>query len=332
MYEALARIPGVESVAASSFPIINSLVSGTTLVAPTDRSAQALNATYFLVTPQFFAAMRIPLLSGRDVADTDTPDREWVAIINEEAARTLWPGENPLGHTLKLTTVPWEPPRRVIAIVPNIPPTRRATGPRPIVYTSYLQQPARYTLGGAGSFGRVVFMLRSTGDPWALLPGVRQAIDSIDPDRALDPIATMEQRLGRGEVGQSAQYVATVLLFAVTAMLLAAIGIYGIVAYAAAQRTPEIGIRVVLGAGAREVITLVGREAIVVIAVGLAGGLVAALALTRLLEPQLWGVTSTDPLTIVSMAALLLLTAFAASFMPVRRALRIDPAVVLRNL
>jgi putative ABC transport system permease protein len=183
---------------------------------------------------------------------------------------------------------------------------------------------------GANLVGQMVFMIRSAGDPMSLLPAARRVVgDVVDPDRPLASVATMEQRL-RYVLPQRGYLVFAITAFALTAMVLAAIGIYGVMAYSVAQRTREIGIRIALGARAREVIAPVGRHATLTVALGLGIGLAGAVAVTRLLQSQLWGVTPTDPATFALVSLLFAGVAVIAAFFPMRRAISVDPTTALR--
>jgi putative ABC transport system permease protein len=289
---------------------------------------RTLTAAYFLVTPEFFTSIRSPQLRGRDFTEHDTTAGEWVAIINESAANRFWPESDPLGKTFTILNSPEERPRTVIGIVRDIPLTLEGEV-RPAIYTSYLQQPAGHPSIGANIFGQMMFMVRSTGDPMSLLPAARRVVRDVDRDRPLSNIATMEQRL-QGVIPRRGYFVFAISAFAMTATLLAAIGIYGVMAYAVTQRTKEIGIRVALGAAAHEVIASVGRHVVVVVALGLVTGLAGALAATQWLQSQLWGVTPTDPTTFALVSLLLGLVAVLAAFFPMRRALSVDPTIALR--
>jgi predicted permease len=286
-------------------------------------------ATYFLVTPNFFPTMRTPIVHGRDFTDHDTAATPWTAIVNETAARRFWPGEDPIGKRFTLDTVPEEQAREVIGVVRDIP-TRHAEPAQPVIYASYLQQPSRYRGPWGGLFGQMTFMVRGTGDPLSLVPAARRAVADIDSTRPLVNISTVEQHMSAA-MGKFRYFVLLVAVFACTATLLAAIGTYGVMAYAVSQRTREIGIRRALGAGTREIVLLVGRRALWLIGVGLACGLAGAWALTRLIASQLWGVTPTDPATFVGVSLLLVGVALGACAVPARRALAVDPTIALRS-
>jgi predicted lysophospholipase L1 biosynthesis ABC-type transport system permease subunit len=249
-----------------------------------------------------------------------------VAIVNESAAHRFWPGVNPVGRQFAIPND--GRPRTVIGVVRDIPLTLQGEV-RPVVYTSFLQQPTRYPVG-SNMFGQMMFMIRTSGDPMTVVPSARRVVANIDPDRPLAGLSTMEQRLSTA-VPQRGYFVLAITAFALTAMLLAAIGIYGVMAYSVAQRTREIGIRVALGAAAHEVAAVVGRRTMLVVSIGLLTGLIGALAASRMLQSQLWGVTPTDPTTFASMSLLLALVAIAAAFFPMRRAVSVDPTIALRS-
>jgi len=336
VYEKLRAIPGVETVAGSSFPPVDSLVLPTMGFTIEDRPAPAteadragLNAVYFLVTPNFFTSLKTPFVRGRDFRTDDTAGSPWVAVINETMARQFWPGQNPIGKRITLDVVAGELPREIVGVVRDIP-LRRTYEPRPVIYTSYLQQAERYQGPNANMFGTMTFLIRSSGDPMSLVPAVRQAVAGIEPGRALSDVITVDDFLGN-QLQMKQRYVTMLGAFALAATILAAIGIYGVVAYAVAQRTREIGIRMALGATSREIIQSVGRQAVLLIATGLVFGLAGSLAVTRLIASQLWGVTPTDPATFAGVTLLLVLVALMACFIPARRAMRVDPTVALRS-
>jgi putative ABC transport system permease protein len=287
-----------------------------------------MTAAYFLVTPEFFTSIRSPQLRGRDFTEHDTAAGEWVAIINESAAHRFWPEADPLGQAFTILNSPEERPRTVIGIVRDIPLTLEGEL-RPAIYTSYLQQPTGHPSIGANIFGQMMFMVRSTGDPMSLLPAARRVVGEVDPDRPMSSIATMEQRL-QGVIPRRGYLVFAISAFAITATLLAAIGIYGVMAYAVTQRTREIGIRLALGAATHEVIALVGRRVVLIVALGLLAGLGGALAATQLIQAQLWDVAPTDPATFVLVPLLFALVAIVAAFFPMRRAISVDPTIALR--
>jgi len=337
VYERLRVVPGAEAVAGISLPPVNSLVLNNMSFSieeqPMPQSAadrNAFRAAYFLITPNFFAAMRTPLVRGRDLNDFDTASGTWAAIINETMARRFFPGEDPIGKHLTLRVVSGEEPREIIGVVRDIPLQRIQASAEPIIYASYLQQSPAYRGPFGNMFGQMTFLLRSSGDPMSLLPAARRAVSEVDPDRAITKIQTMEQYWGSGM--RDKRYLALVLgVFAFMATVLAAIGIYGVIAYSVAQRTREIGIRMALGASPHEILALIGGRAATLISFGMLLGLAGSLALSRLIASQLWGIQPTDPATIIGVSLLLIAVALLACFVPARRAIRVDPTEALRS-
>ena len=337
VYERLRTMRGPESVAGISQPPVNGLVLNTIGFSIEDRpmpenaaDRNALRAVYFLITPSFFATMKARIVRGRDLTDFDTASASWVVIVNEAMARRFWPGEDPIGKRLTLQVVAGERPREVVGVVRDIPTRRDREDPLPAIYTSYLQQSPAYRGPFANMFGQMTFLLRTPGDPLSLVPEARQAVAEVDPDRAITRIQTMEQYWGGGM--RDKRVLAAVLgVFAFMATLLAAIGIYGVMAYSVAQRTREIGIRMALGAGPRKVLLLIGSRAVILISLGVALGLAGSVALSRLIASQLWGIEPTDPATFTGVSAVLIAVALLASFVPARQAIRVDPTEALRT-
>jgi predicted permease len=328
----LRAVPGAQSVAGISAPPVDSFVLTTVdvqLAEGTPADAGPQSAAYFVVTPNLFSTIGTPIVRGREFTDRDAANTPWFAIVNETAARRFWPGENPIGKRLTLDIVPEERTREVIGVVRDIP-TRHADDPQAVVYASFLQQPSRYRAPWAGLLGSMTFMLRAAGDPAAIVPAARLAVAEVEPDRPLAEVSTVVTHMNRA-TAKFRDFVLLVGVFAAAAMLLAAVGTYGVMVFTVSQRTREIGIRRALGAGTGQIVELVGRRALVLVGVGLAGGWVGALALTRLIASQLWGVTPTDPVTYAAVSALLVGVACVACVIPVRRALAVDPTIALRN-
>ena len=329
IHDGLAQLPGARDVAGISTPLLNAIILPTAAIEGIELGRR-LDAPYFVVTPRFFTAMRAPLVRGRDFTRDDVAGAPGVAIVSEEAARQLWPGRDPIGQMLRLPLVPDERPRQVVGVVRDFPLRLRQVDTLPAVFTPYLQQPPRFPQQGANMFGRMTFMVRTSGDAMALVAAARLVVAGVDPDRPLANILPMEQHI-RLSNPQGVGVAFVLALFALTATLLAGIGIYGIVSYSAARRTREIGIRMALGAGTRELTTLVSGRALIFVSAGLGAGLVAALAVTQLLRSQLWGVTPTDPPTFAAALVFLLAVAVLASLLPTRKAIGLNPMVALRE-
>jgi putative ABC transport system permease protein len=351
IHRGLTAIPGVESVAGSSYSLLNSVVVPSTTISVEPRGRletpgpaaslaigvggdtthvvdrRSESAAYFLVTPGFFTSIRAQLTGGRDFGPGDVASSPWVAIVNESAARRFWPGQDPVGRRLTIPDVPDERPREIVGVVRDIPLTLQGEL-RPVIYTSYLQQPQRYPRP-VTMFGQMSFLVRTSGDPMSVLSAARRVVADVDPDRPLANVGTMGRRIG-SLMPERGYFVFAITAFALTATLLAAIGIYGVLAYSVSQRSREIGIRFALGARVLEIVMLVGRRALTILSLGVATGLTGSLMLTRLLQSQLWNVEPTDPATFAGVSVLLVLVALLAAFFPIRRAASVDPTVALR--
>lgn len=299
---------------------------------PTDSGGvsdqETLTTNYSLVTPNFFSTMRIPMRRGRDFSSRDTADGVWVAIINEAMARRFWPHDDPIGKRLTATIVPDEQPREIIGVVGDMALSRWERVRSPMLYVSHLQQPLHYRAPYGQDRVQMTFVLRTLQRPEAVIPALRRAVSDVDSSAPVAHVQTIEQHLAR-QVDAPRYYLVLLGIFGAVAMTLATSGIYGVIAYSVAERRREIAIRVAFGADARRVVTLVLREGVLLTAVGLMLGLAGAVALTRFLAAVLWEVTPTDPGTFIGVALFLAAIALLASLMPARRALRLDPMVVL---
>ena len=277
-----------------------------------------------IITPGYFRTMEIDLVAGRAFAESDRAGTRPVAIINESAAELLWPGGDPLGHTFEVgTTFGLGGPRvggTVVGVVADI----RHDGPGeetgPEIFAAHRQFPVDF----------MSMTVRTSVPPESLVGPIREQVRIMDSELPLDEVRTMEQRVA-DSVAQPRFYMLLLSVFAAAALFLAAIGIYGVIAYAVRSRVNEIGIRRALGAGAADVLRMVVGSAMTLACGGLAVGLLAAVALTRVLSGLLYGISPTDPLTFLGAALLLASVALLASFIPARRASRVDPAVALRE-
>jgi putative ABC transport system permease protein len=282
------------------------------------------------VTENFFETMKTPLLLGRDFDERDTSSAPWVAVINETMARRFWPGESPMGKHFTVDAAFGERPREVIGVVRDVALQYIRTGPpQAVAYTYYLQQPERFEGFNANMYGQMTFFVRSRQEKTGLALAAQKAVAAVDPDRPIADIQMMTDYLG-GAMRTRLYYASAFGLFALIATLLAAVGVYGVMSSSVSQRTREIGIHMAMGARTRDIISLVGRRAFLSVAVGLVAGFLASLILTQLIEPQLWGITTTDPATLAAVVALLILVSSAACFIPARRAMRVAPSEALR--
>ena len=334
--EGVRRIPGVTSAAGSTMPPLqgaismNFLIEGRPAPPPETAGGAQQSAAYTAITSNYFKTMKIPILRGRDFDDRDNLAGNLVVIVNQSMAKRFWPNEDPIGKRIAFDLVPNERAREIVAVVGDTRLSRGQRQPGPIVYAPHQQQDAHWVGPNLGPRAGMYFVLRTNGDPAGLIPSVRQAIAEVDRNKPLSYVRTVEQTLDQ-QVQYIRVYVLLLGVFGAIAAVLAASGIYGVMAYNVAQRTHEIGIRMALGASAGQVLGLVLRQAVVLIGIGLALGLAGSLALTRVIVQQLWGVTPTDPLTFACVSLFLAMVALAACFIPTRQAARVDPTVALRS-
>ena len=325
IFDRLQQVPGVEAVAGSAHPVLDSATTAIVPALSTDR----FDVAFEIVTPGFFTALRSTRLRGRDLAAADRATTPWVAVVNESAARLIWPHEDAIGQRLLLDIVPEERPREVVGVVADIPVQRTQEGAQPMVYTSFLQQPSRFRSPWAGMLGQMNFVVRHAGVPLDVVPAVRRAIAEIEPTRPIGTPAALSDLTPVLRDRQS--YTLAMGVFAAVAVLLAAMGVYGVMARAVTERTREIGIRRALGAGSTDVVALLSRRMSWLLTAGLGAGLAIALALTRLIASQLWGVSPGDPWTYAGAVLVLVAAAIAAGITPAHRALTVDPNTALRT-
>jgi putative ABC transport system permease protein len=331
VFERLQNVPGVQSAGGNLFPPLTGALSlPFTVEGRPVQDADALSAEYYPITSNYFGTMKIAILRGRDFSARDTVNAPWVAIVNETMARRFFPNEDPIGKRVKLDLAPEEQPREIVAVVHDTPSSRLQTKQEAALYVPFVQMPAHISGPFVGLHLQMTFILRTVGEPLGMLPAMRKVIAEIDPNRPLADPKTVEQYMAQ-EVEYPRYYSMLLGLFAAVALVLAAVGIYGVMAYAVAQRTREIGIRMALGAGQTDVLKLVVRQAIFLIVGGLALGLAGATALTRYLSSELWEVKATDPVTFSAVSMVLISVALVACMVPTLRATRVDPTVALRH-
>ena len=332
VWERMQSVPGVVSAAASSRAPMSGGAMGAQFFVegrPRPAEGEGQGAAYFAITPRYFETMRIPILQGRDFSPKDAASAPLVAIVNKTMADRFWKGQNPIGQRITLDFVPDELPREIIAVVGDSVIGRFQRQPTPMIYVPHLQQTNRWP-GPAWDYrAMMAFVLRAQGDPMALASAVRNAVREIDTGKPAGNMRTVEEYLGQQARGMEL-YASLLGIFGGVAGLLAALGIYGVMAFTVAQRTREIGIRVALGASGARVFRLVTRRALILIAIGLAAGVAGAMGLTRFLASELYDVSPTDPLTFTIVTIAVAVVALVACWIPTRRAVRVDPTVALR--
>jgi len=285
---------------------------------PLANPADAPDAERYSVSPDYLRAMGIQLLRGRGFTEQDSANAPLVTLINRTAAQRIWPNEDPLGKRIRLGSIE-SPLRSIVGVVGDVNHYDLETAPDLQAYVPHAQWTDSY----------MQLVVRATAEPGALTGPVRQVIHALDPDVPLHKIATMRQ-LVSASAAQRRFTLLLIAVFAAVALLMAAIGLYGVMAYSVTQRTQEIGIRVALGAQSADVLRLVVGQGLRLVALGVALGLMAALALTRLMKKLLFEVSATDPMTFAGVALLLALVALLACWLPARRAAKVDPMVALR--
>ena len=268
-------------------------------------------------TPDYFRAVGIPVLQGRSFTEQDTTNAPLVVVVDERVARLAWPGESPLGKRVRSSpNAPWA---EVVGVVGHIRHESLDRDQRLQIYWNYLQRPR---VG-------MTLVVRTSGDARRLVDPVLGAIKAVDPDQPAYAVRAMTEVLNQSLAIRWFNTV-VVSLFAGSSLLLAMVGIYGVIAWAVRQRTREIGVRMALGAQRKSVLALVLGRGLRLAAAGIVLGLIGAIPLTRILRSLLFGVAPTDPLTFAAVPVLLVSAALLACFLPARRAAKIDPMEALR--
>jgi putative ABC transport system permease protein len=322
----IRRIPGVESAGLTSTPPIAGSFGSFDqcgFIVQDERipDSQVPSVDRYIVSPGYFRALEIPLLRGRLFTEADAAGSNHVAIISELTARQIFPGKNPLGKRIQLggrhDDRPWA---EIIGIVGDVHQYGLDSPATPQAYLLYSQSPFNYP---------TVLFVRSTVAPAALTRAVEEQIQDVDRNTLVFNPATMTEILSHS-LAQRRFAVVLLSAFGALALLLAAVGIYGVMSYMVTQRTSEIGVRIALGAQRRDVLRLVSRDGMLRACFGLLAGLVVSLALTRVLSSQLFAVSALDPLTFGGVLVLLAGVALGACYVPARRATRVDPIIALR--
>ncbi|HSB07970.1 MAG TPA: ABC transporter permease [Blastocatellia bacterium] len=320
----VADLPGVEAAGLiSSAPLGGGVYAGgfsiEGRVAAPDEPEQTADRR--MISPDYLNSLGIPLIEGRQFNDRDGQASTAVAMISRSFARRFFPGEDPIGKRIKLggrdSTRPW---LSIVGVAGDVRDTALDSDIRPCVYLPYPQ------FAGSG----MTLIVRSSVDPMALVSALREEVWALDKDQPITDLKTMNQYVSESVAARRTNAMLLVV-FAGLALVLASVGIYGVVAYWVTQRVHEVGIRIALGATPRDVIKLIVGRGFGLVIIGVAIGLVSSFALTRVMSSLLYGVSATDPATFASVSLLLTGVALLASYIPARRATKIDPMIALRH-
>jgi putative ABC transport system permease protein len=313
--------PGVETAGTISFlPLTGHNFDNSFDIVgrPPHPTSQREYALIRMTDPQCFGVLGIPVLRGRNFDERDRAGAPRAVVISAFMARRYWPDSDPIGQHLVAYMGDDQSPWEIVGIAGDVR-TRISREPEPTIYFHYPQMPYRF----------MVVTVRTHANPQSMVESIRGAVRSVDPEQPLFQVRTLEELMSQTLVPW--RFSMTLLgSFAALALILAAAGIYGVISHTVGQRTNEIGIRMALGAQPRDVLRLILRQGIGVALIGIAVGLGGAFYLTRFLQTQLYAVRPTDPLTFAAIPLVLLVVAFAASYIPARRATRVDPMVALR--
>ena len=325
LIEETRALPGVVSAAAASavplMPLGQNLLAFEVEGSEHAKAAEGTFAVFSSVTPGWFRTLQTPVLQGRDFTTADDVSAPPVVIINEVMARRFWPNGNAVGKRLRATIQSLEPVTyEIVGVVGAIRERNLEEDPEPAIYAPYRQVPPR----------ALTMVIRTQGDPLMLAGPLQNQVLALDADQPIFQITTLDNVLAAAGA-RTRFYTALLGLFAAVGLILAAVGIYGVMAYAVSQRSQEMALRVALGARSTDIFGLVIGDGLRLALVGMGLGLLGALALNRLLKSLLYGISASDPLTLILVSALLLLVALLASYLPARRALRIDPLLPLRQ-
>ncbi len=322
MLDSLSGLPGVEAVAATtSAPTAGAFMSSPILIAgqPAPSSSDAQRAFISVVSPDYFRAIGNPLKQGRLFTEADNESAPRVAVINETLARSYFADANPLGQRIALggEKDKW---LEIIGVTADVKQFALEQENKPSFYQPYRQK----------EVSSMTLAVRTTVDPATMIAALRSRIQEVDKFTAITRVRTLDEMVSES-IAQPRFYLILLALFAAIALVLAALGIYGLMAYTVSQRTHEIGIRLALGAEARRILSLIVSQGMTLILIGVGVGLVGAFALTRLMEGLLFGVSTTDPVVFVVIALTLIAVALLAILVPARKAMRIDPMMALRH-
>ena len=331
LVERMKRVPGAQGAAVvTGLPLSNIMMrtSAHIVGTPPERPGERKSTDVAMATPGYFTTMGIPLVAGRDFTDRDGSGAPVVSIVNQEFVKRYFPNENPIGKRIELG---WDQDTastggnmtlggEIVGVVANVKRRGLSQEVFPETYASYMQP----------TFSNFSVVVRSTADPSTVMAAIRAQIRELDRDLPLSDLRQLKE-LVAASVSRPRFYTTILGVFASIALILAAVGIYGVISYAVSLRTRELGIRIALGATGRQVSGLVLQQGVGLAIAGVLVGGAGAYWITRLLSKLLFGVSATDPLTFVGVAALLTAIAAIASFVPARRAAKVDPLLAMRD-
>ena len=337
LIERVRSLPGVQAAGAiNHLPLAGDLWGWHFAIEgrPKPRPGEAPGAVYRMVTPGYFAAMRLPIVRGRDITDSDNATAPGVIIINQQAARQYWPGEDPLGKRVSFDDDTKNPKTwlTIVGIAKDAKQDSWTDKATPEAYLAAFQN--HDYLGDSGTeasshMDYITLVVRTAGDPAAVASAMKEAAWSFDHNLAISQVVTMDGVVSEANA-QPRFEMLLLTIFAAVALVLAAVGIYGVISYSASRRTHEIGVRMSLGATRGDVLLLVVRQGMWLAVAGSVSGIAGALLLSRLMAKLLYGVQPTDPATFGAVAAGLGVVAMLACYIPARRAMHIDPMAALR--
>lgn len=331
LIERLERLPGVNSVAAShALPLTGmDSVRPFTIEGKPQEPGKAPVVQYRIISPAYFQTMKIPLIKGREFVRQDEGQAPGVVVINQALQRRYFPDEDPIGKRITIGGFndQWG---EIIGVAGDVRHQWVGAEPGPEMYWCFSQAWMARSPTLSSHRRSLNLVLRTNGDPRSLIQNIRREVNGLDKALPLTSVSTMEERMGRSLAGTRFNTL-LLSLFALLALLIAVVGLYGVISYAVAENTHEIGIRMALGANTGDVLRLVIGQGMALTLIGVTLGLLASIGLTRLMKDMLYGVRPTDPLTFLAIAILLSATALIACYIPARRATKVDPLVALRH-